>query len=117
MGRADVYESDYLENEEIFADLVNGVLYQGRAVVKPQELSEQDGELRSILGGVSKKILRDKVKLWRGTLLAIFAVENQTKVDYHMVIRAMLAEGMAYDRQWKKLREQRISEGGNGDSR
>ena len=50
MGKADVYESDYLENEEVFADLVNGVLYQGEQVVKPCELEEQDGELRSILG-------------------------------------------------------------------
>lgn len=37
-------------------------------------------------------------------MLAVFAVENQTKVDYHMVIRAMLMESMAYDKQWKKLR-------------
>ena len=54
--REDVYENDYLENAEIFADLVNGVLYQGVQVVKPQELSEQDGELRSILGCNVKKI-------------------------------------------------------------
>lgn len=50
MGKIDIYESDYLENSEIFADLVNGVLYGGEQVVKPQELGEQDGELRSILG-------------------------------------------------------------------
>ena len=38
MGKEDVYESDYLENAEVFADLVNGVLYHGEQVVKPQEL-------------------------------------------------------------------------------
>ena len=110
MGKADVYESDYLEKEEIFADLVNGVLYQGRQVVKPQELREQDTELRSISGNHVKKTIRDKVRLWKGTIFAVFAVENQTKVDYHMVLRTMLSESMAYDRQWKKLRNQRISE-------
>ena len=104
MGKEDVYESDYLENAEIFADLVNGVLYQGEQVVKPEELAEQDGELRSILGEHTKKTIRDKVKLWNGAMLAIFAVENQTKVDYHMVLRAMLMESMAYDKQWKRLR-------------
>ena len=103
MGKTDVFESDYLENAEIFADLVNGVLYEGRQVVKPEELSEQDGELRSIAGDDVRKTIRDKVRLWKGTLLAVFAVENQTKVDYHMVIRAMLSESMAYDKQWKKL--------------
>ena len=55
MGRVDVYESDYLENEEIFADLVNGVLYQGRRVVRPEDLGEQDGELRSLSEGKAKK--------------------------------------------------------------
>lgn len=101
MGKEDVYESDYLENAEIFADLVNGILYHGEQVVKPEELQEQDGELRSILGESVKKMIRDKVKLWNGTVIAVFAVENQTRVDYHMVIRAMLAESMAYDKQWK----------------
>lgn len=105
MGKADVYGSDYLENADIFADLVNGVLYHGEQIVKPQELSEQDGELRSILGGSIKKTVRDKARLWNGAVFAILAVENQTKVDYRMVTRAMLAESMAYDRQWKKLRE------------
>ena len=105
MGKADVYESDYLENGEIFADLVNGVLYQGRQVVKAYELSEQDGELRSISGDNVKKTIRDKVRLWNGMVLAVLAVENQTRVDYRMVTRAMLTESMAYDKQWKKLRE------------
>ena len=41
MGKADVYESDYLENEEIFADLVNGVLYNGEQVVKKEKMEEQ----------------------------------------------------------------------------
>ena len=40
MGKADVYESDYLENEEIFADLVNGVLYNGEQVVKKEKMEE-----------------------------------------------------------------------------
>jgi hypothetical protein len=30
MGREDVYENNYLEDPEIFADLVNGVLYEGK---------------------------------------------------------------------------------------
>ena len=97
MGKADICESDYLENPEVFADLVNGVLYQGKQVVKPQELREQDGELRSILGSNVKKMIRDKVRLWKGTAIAVLTVENLTRVDYHMVFRAMLSECFAYD--------------------
>ena len=96
MGKPDVYESDYLENAEIFADLINGVLYQGEQVVKPQALKEQDGELRSIQSGGVKKTVRDKVRLWNGnTILAIFAVENQTKVDYLWYC------GLCWQRVWR----------------
>lgn len=105
MGREDVYENDYLEDPEIFADLVNGVLYEGKQIVKAKDLSEQDGELRSISKGNVKKLIRDKVRLWNGMVLAVLSVENQTKIDYGMVIRAMLAESMAYDRQRKKVNE------------
>lgn len=80
MGKTDVFESDYLEDAEIFADLVNGVLYQGEQVVKPQELNEQDGELRNVPGSDVKKVVRDKARLWNGTVLAVLSVENQTKV-------------------------------------
>ena len=114
MGKPDVDESDYLENAEIFADLINGVLYQGEQVVKPQALKEQDGELRSIQSGGVKKTVRDKVRLWNGnTILAIFALENQTKIDYHMVLRAMLAESMAYEKQWKKRKKELEQENGS----
>ena len=104
MGKVDVCAGDYLENEEIFADLVNGVLYGGEEVVKSQELKEQDGELMSVSGSGVKKAIRDNARLWKGTVLAVLSVENQAKVDYRMVTRAMLSEGMAYDRQWKKLK-------------
>lgn len=113
MGKADVYTGDYLENPEIFADLLNGILYHGEQIVKPEELKEQDGELRSIVGRDAKKTIRDKVRLWKGTAFAVFVVENQMKVDYHMVIRTMLTEAMAYDKQWKKLREKRKPREGN----
>ncbi len=108
MGKEDVYESDYLENAAVFADLVNGVLYHGEQVVKPQELREQDGELKSASDGVVRKVVQDKVRLWSGAVLAVFSVENQTRVDYHMVMRAMLSESMAYEKQWKKLKEKWI---------
>lgn len=88
MGKTDVRESDYLEDAEIFADLVNGILYKGEQVVKPQDLREQDGELRSAAGNDVKKVIRDKVRLWKGTVFAVFSVENQTRVDYRMVTRA-----------------------------
>lgn len=42
--------------------------------------------------------------MWRGRLIHILAIENQTYVDYHMVLRNMLSESLSYQRQWKRKR-------------
>ena len=54
----------------------------------------------------------DKTRLWRGSLIHILAVENQTYVDYHMVLRNMLTESLSYQRQWeqKKAAHKRVQD-------
>ena len=42
MGKRDDYQYDYLDNCERFADQVNGALFGGRQVVKPDELEPAD---------------------------------------------------------------------------
>ena len=106
MGRADEYQFDYLEDNFRFADQVNGALFQGRQVVKPEEL--QPAESHTVyLGkeaGTRKnfKAIVDKARIWRGRLIHILAVESQTYVDYHMVLRNMLSESLSYQKQWKQ---------------
>lgn len=39
--------------------------------------------------------------LFRGRLLHILVVENQTYVNYRMVLRNMLTESLSYHKQWK----------------
>ena len=43
MGKKDDYQYDYLDNYVRFADQVNGALFGGRQVVKPDELEPADG--------------------------------------------------------------------------
>ena len=38
MGKKDEYQFDYLDDNNRFADQINGALFQGRQVVKPDEL-------------------------------------------------------------------------------
>ena len=105
MGKKDDYQYDYLDNFERFADQVNGALFEGRQVVKPEELEPADA-LTVYLGkeaGVRKsyKDITDKARIWRGRLIHIITIQNQTYVDYRMVIRSMLAESIGYHKQWK----------------
>lgn len=45
MGKADEYQFDYLEDNHRFADQVNGALFQGRQIVKPDELEPADTQV------------------------------------------------------------------------
>ena len=106
MGKKDDYQYDYLDDPERFADQVNGALFGGRQVVKPEELELAD-ELSVYLGreaGMRKdyKDIADKARIWRGRLVHIITIQNQTYVDYRMVLRNMLAESIGYHKQWKK---------------
>ncbi len=108
MGKADEYHSDYLDDNVRFADQINGALFHGRQVVKPEELEPAEAQM-VYLGkeaGVRSnvKAIADKTRMWRGRLLHILAVENQTYVDYRMVLRNMLTECLSYHKQWKRKR-------------
>ena len=106
MGKSDVYQFDYLDDNERFADQVNGALFQGRQVVKPDELEPVDMQsvyLGKEAGGRREfQAVVDKARMWRRRLLHILAVENQMYVDYHMVLRNMLSESLSYQKQWKQ---------------
>lgn len=106
MGRTDEYQFDYLDDNARFADQVNGALFQGKQIVRPEELEPADAQA-VYLGKKSGKrenfkAIVDKVRMWRGSLIHILAVENQAYVDYHMILRNMLLESLSYHKQWKQ---------------
>lgn len=106
MGKMDEYQYDYLDDNDRFADQVNGALFQGRQVVKPDELEPIDAQA-VYLGkeaGIRKnfKTIADKMRMWKGRLIHVVAVENQAYVDYRMVLRNMLSESLGYHKQWKQ---------------
>ena len=108
MGKKDDYQYNYLDNYERFADQVNGALFGGRQVVKPGELEPADAQT-VYLGkeaGARKnyKEITDKARTWRGRLIHIITIQNQTYVDYRMVLRGMLEESLGYHKQWKQKR-------------
>ena len=118
MGEKDLYQSDFYEDSRRFADAFNGSLFQGKQVVRAEELEEADGELIGFMEageeeGKAHKVIRDKVKKWRGTHFAILVIENQSQVDYGMVLRVMKAEALGYEKQkkaaYRKAKEKGVS--------
>lgn len=108
MGRKDDYQYDYLDDNERFADQINGALFHGVQVVKPDELEPADAQ-NVYLGKEdgrreNYRTVADKTRMWRGGLLHIISLQNQTYADYRMVLRNMLAESIGYHKQWKRKR-------------
>ena len=105
MGTKDDYQYDYLDDYERFADQVNGALFGGRQIVKPDELEPADA-MTVYLGKEANerkdyKDIVDKTRTWRVRLIHIITIQNQTYVDYRMVLRNMLTESLGYHKQWK----------------
>ncbi len=106
MGQKDLAQNDYYNDKVRFAYVCNGILFRGKEVIKPEELEETDADIvyREEEGKL-RKAIPDKVRKWKGVYIAVLSMENQSKVDYHMVFRAMKSEAAYYGRQWKE-REQ-----------
>lgn len=102
MGQKDLGQIDFFDNNFRFADACNGILFKGETVIHPSELEECDSVLVQFLHNQKgKKVITDKIKKWKGQHLALFILESQSNVDYRMVLRFMLEEVMAYEKQRK----------------
>ena len=86
MGKYDLCMKEYLQNKEHFADLFNGCCFQGKQVIRAEELQEasesyvENGDIGNI--DTKSPSFRDiKMQLGSGMILQVLAVENQSYVD------------------------------------
>ncbi len=103
MGQQDLYESDFYDDNSRFAVIFNGGLFRGKEIMMPEELETEDSVMVSIKEKRNgKKIICNKIRKWRGKYVAIMVLENQTYVDYRMVLRVMESEIIGYENQRKE---------------
>lgn len=94
MGAKDIKAKEYLSDNTRFADLCNYYLFEGKNVIRPENLVAQDTtELLSVFGTTQKEL---QVQKWRDILkqavikktdscvYAIIGVENQTDIRYSL---------------------------------
>lgn len=119
MGKSNNVLKRYFSDKKRFADLFNGVYFQGECVIKPEALedaSEVYTELVAAKPGTNKRLesmerIRDiKMKLKSGETLTILAIENQNQVDYTMPFRCMQYDTMEYGKQLEQLRKKNEEE-------
>lgn len=88
MGEKDLTEKILEDYNDIFADIVNVLVFKGKQRIKPEDLETGavHSQYRSDTSGTLHEQERDVVKYWKNgkVKLAICGLENQTAVEHEM---------------------------------
>ena len=103
MPEKDMTEKTLEAWNDVFADIVNGLLYEGRQVVKEDALIDAQPVSIYKADGTVHEQERDVAKYWirpdgtqANVRLALLGFENQTAYDADMVLRVFGYDGAAY---------------------
>lgn len=110
----DLSEKNLVANAEVFADISNVNLYDGRCVIQqedlellPQEMIYKDTE------GKNAKVMADVRMRWRknGSVIAVIQIENQSQISNIMPIRDLGYIFNNYNEQIKEIIRKNEQEG------
>lgn len=115
--KADVILKDFWRQNERFADLFNAVIFRGKQVIKPEDLTERDTDMSGIIQFKDyRKTLertRDVVKkMAYGVEFAVLGIESQQKIHYAMPLRTMLYDSLGYLKEYQEITRIRKAERG-----
>ncbi|MGN0170451.1 MAG: Rpn family recombination-promoting nuclease/putative transposase [Lachnospiraceae bacterium] len=117
MGEKDATEKLLEDYEDVFADIVNGVIFQGEQRVRPDSLRESSVRSQYKAGGKVREQERDVAKYWTDSKvdIALYGLENQTTVDQTMPLRIMGYDGAGYRKQILKSEDEKTEQKTAGD--
>ena len=98
MAEKDMTEKTLEAYNDVFADIVNVLLFDGKRVVRPNALQDATTFSQYKFADELHEQERDVAKYWKkGNIrLALCGLENQTKIDKDMVLRVMGYDGAVY---------------------
>ena len=98
MAEKDMTEKTLESYNDVFADIVNVLLFNGRQVVKEEELTPETPHSLYKADGKLHEQERDVAKFWNNTnvRIALYGLENQTEIDVDIPLRVISYDGAAY---------------------
>ncbi|MCQ2240328.1 hypothetical protein [Treponema sp.] len=101
MAEKDIAEKTLEAYNDVFADIVNGLLFDGREVVKEDELEAESEISMYKADDRLHEQERDVAKYWKNgeIRIALYGFENQTSIDSAMPLRVLSYDGAAYRNQ------------------
>ena len=96
--KPDTILKNFWRDNHHFADLFNAALFDGEQVLNPDDLSEADTDLSSIIkfnghAETVQKVLDVVKKTAYGLDFVIWGLENQERIHYAMPLRHMIGDG------------------------
>lgn len=101
MGTKDIVEKTLESYNDVFADIVNTLLFDGKQEVKENELEDQSVRSYYKADDQVHEMERDVSKRWKygDVNIACVGIENQTMPDKDMPFRIMGYDGASYREQ------------------
>ena len=98
MGQKDLSEKILVAYDDVFADIVNVLMFNGQKKIQPEELEDRETKDFYKEKGMLHELERDVVKRWRKgeVRFACIGIENQTAADPDMTLRVIGYDGAAY---------------------
>ena len=98
MGQKDLSEKILVAYDNVFADIVNVLMFNGQEKIRPEELEDRGAKAFYKENGMLHEMERDVVKRWRKgeVRFACIGIENQTTADPDMTLRVIGYDGAAY---------------------
>ena len=101
MAEKDVIEKTLEAYNDVFSDIFNGLLFNGKPVIWENQLTDATEYSMYKADGKLHQQERDVAKYWDKTILraALFGIENQSAIDPDMPFRVIGYDGAAYRNQ------------------
>ena len=106
--KPDTILKNFWRDNHHFADLFNAALFGGEQVLNPDDLSEADTDVSSLLkfnghAETVQKVLDVVKKTAYGIDFVIWGLENQAKIHYAMPLRHMIGDGFSYLKEYQEI--------------
>lgn len=84
MGKRDIALARYFEDEDRYADLINGFVFRGEPVISGENILDKNTRIAGFV---------------------VIALEHQDQIHYSMPVRVMLEDAAGYDEQMRRIQK------------
>ena len=109
MGKKNIVFNDYISRNDRFADIYNGIVFKGKQVIHPQNLTTLDSKIwrRKQEKHSYHEYLRDHAKIWEYKgIKFVLGLEPEESLHFALPVKYMNYESIQYDNEYKNIAQE-----------